>query len=246
MDIRKRHLIPFLWLLLGFTFASTGHSQPTPEEATGTFRLLAVGNTASSLLYDAAPNKPVAVEAGGIYLSQPYKSPKEKTLTFYRLIPPVPPETRPKKEPVTSINIDPARAYIVVLATSPDPQNPESYKTRAFAYDDEWESHPYKSTRILNFSHRPIAVQLGADTLTLQPGSAHLFPVDLAAKAAPVKVARLEENEWVLKLRRLQRGIPNTRLTLLISDVIPTLENPSPTEINLTHVFDTSPPPKKS
>ncbi len=234
------------WLALAFLAPIRGTSQPEADNTPPptVFRALAVGNTASGLLYDIAPRKPFTVEAGGMYLSRDYPTPVGGRVSFYRLLPPVPPDTTPRRSPVAELTLSPGGPYLLVLASTPDPVAPGMFQTQVFSYDDSWKEHPLQTTRMLNFSRRLIAAQFAGEVVELKPGESHIFPADISARAVPLKVARWEENRWVLKLRRLQGGVPNTRATLLISDVPPTPENPDPAEINLTHIFDTSRPPE--
>jgi len=228
-----------LILLLALVLGQTTQAQE-PEKPV-TFRAIAVGGAVSSLLYEMAPGKPVAVSAGGANLSRPYPRPPGGNLVFYREVPPAKPGDKPARVPLANAHLGNEGPYLVVLAGSHD--RVDGPRVTVLVFDDSWLEHPMQTARVFNFSRRKTVLQVEGQTQELPTAEAHLFPYPAGKGAMDFKAAFQEENGWSLRVVSPRGVIPNTRLTVIITDVIPTPDEPNPTGVNVTDVFDFTPQP---
>ena len=240
MAFTQRYLKPASLCLLSLSVALVLRAQQ-PLEKPVTFRAMAVGNSVSALLYELAPGKIVPLSAGSSDLSQPYASPPGGLVAFFREGPPERPGEKPKRIPIAKAQLGSGGPYLVVLSLPPTGSNGMSVET--IVVDDSWTAHPMKTVRVFNFSKRRAALQVGADNQELVTGGSHVFPYPPGKGSILFKVALMEEQGWVLRTNCPQGIIPNTRSTVIITDVVPTVDEPNPVDINVANVFDFSQPP---
>lgn len=236
MAYPKRHLTRrtasfafFFWL------SACAFAQSAPPV---TFRTLAAGNSpALTGLFYESQGRSVPIQAGPLNLSPAYPAPDGGRLVVYREIPPVPPETNPKRIVVAETTLGKEGPCLVVLAAT-------ASKVAAVTFDDSWASQSEDSVRILNFSRRRTAIQLESNTAELNPAQDQVLPLRPGSHIADLKIAVLENNDWLLASNSPPAIIPRTRLIILITDMPPTPENPRPAEVDIWGVYDSSPPPR--
>jgi hypothetical protein len=145
---RILHIVFLLLLWIG----KNANAQATAQNGTlpVTFSTLAVGQSLTGLLYEEKGKLyPLYAEVAG--LSQPYPRPKDGKLAIFRLVPPTPPETEPRRVNVANAVIGNEGPYLVLLATSGDTEtHPGGVAVQVL--DDSWATHPIKTFRFLNFS----------------------------------------------------------------------------------------------
>jgi len=219
------------------------NAQTSPDGlAPVTFSTLALGRSITDLFYeDQGKPRPLHAYAGG--LSSPYQKPKNGKLSIFRLVPPTPPETEPKRVPVASALLGNEGPYLVLLTTA-DENAPQPGSVTAEVLDDSWATHPPMTFRVINFSKRNTAVQLANTNQIIPSRKSHIFPLQGKEYDFDFKVAALEGNGWVLRIISPQSIIPRTRATVVISDPIPTPLDPHPVDLNVFTFYDSNQPPK--
>lgn len=212
-----------------------------PAEKPVFFRALSIGNSAVPLLYAPPGGGVVTVSARHSELSQSYISPPDGMLSFYREAPPEKPGDKPRRVPIADARLGKDGPYIVVLV--PRPTSSDPFKTDVQVIDDSWVKHPSQTARVFNFSNRRAAVQVAnTTTVELNTGETHIFPYPSGKGYVILKVATMEEEGWTLRWNSPQGIVPDVRPTFVITDMLPTEEDPHPLGIDITNVFDTSQP----
>ena len=235
-----RYLRPVLLLSSGFLAALVLHAQQLSEKPV-TFRAITVGDSVSALLYELSPGKIIPLSAGSSDLSQPYASPANGLVAFFREAPPEKPGEKAKRIPIAKAQLGNGGPYLVVLSLPPIGGNGMSVETTVV--DDSWTAHPTKTVRVFNFSKHRAVLQVESENKELATTESHIFPYPAGKGSILFKVALMEEQGWVLRANCPQGIIPNTRSTIIITDVAPTKDEPNPTDINIANVFDFSQPP---
>lgn len=237
---RILHIVFLLLLWIGRNATAQAAAQNGTLPVT--FSTLAVGQSISGLLYEEkGKTYPLYAEVGG--LSQSYPRPKDGKFVIFRLVPPTPPETEPKRVNIANAVIGNEGPYLVLLAASKDTEAaPGGVAVQVL--DDSWATHPLKTFRFLNFSKRNMAVQLGNATQVIPSGQSHVFPPQGDGVDFDFKVAVFEVDGWVLRLVSTQSIVPRTRATAIIADIIPTPEVPHPVDINVFTFYDSNQPPR--
>lgn len=241
MAFTQRHLTTGLTLFFGLVAAAQTHAQPEAEPSV-LFRTIAVGTQVSGLFYEISPGKPVAVSAGGAALSVPYVSPASGELSFYRELPPEEPNGKPRRVPVAEVHLGKSGPYMVILTSAAS--SADSTTITPIVVDDSWSIHPLQTVRVFNFSKRHAAVMVAEETVEMDTNQSHVFSYPPKKGSFRFKVALVEANGWILRVSCPQGVIPDTRSTIVITDVVPTENEPHPVDVNITNVFDfTKPPP---
>jgi hypothetical protein len=88
----------------------------------------------AGLFYDLR-DRQIPVSANNRALSSPYVSPPGGLVSFYRELPPVPPEEKPRRIPVAEVRLGSGGPWLVLLADQPDPAAPGQSVVRAHAID---------------------------------------------------------------------------------------------------------------
>lgn len=178
-------------------------------------------------------------------LSPQYECPENGRLSIYRLAPSAEPGKPRRRVPVAETVLKGEGPFLVVLSG----QNPGG-PTGSMAVqtlDDSWQAHPGQAIRVLNFSERHVAVQVGQIIAELSPAQSYVSLPQDAASLIEFKVATSEHGVWTLRLQSPRTLIRRTRVTLLLTDAPPAEDDPAPVAINVTSLIDTSqPPPTKA
>ena len=218
-------------------------AQSEPVDPTLTFRTLAVGHEdIYNVFYDDQKGRPVAVSATRNNFSRPYTCPAQSVVSFYRLIPAVAPATVPTRVPVGQVNLSKPGPWLLVMkATGPWPSPVELQ-----VVDDSWAARPVLTLRVVNFSKRHAAVQLGDTSFELPSGNSYLLNYPAGVRQQWIKVAMKDAHGWTLRVAGPQSFKPNTRSTLVLSDALPDTDSPnmpsSPPGILKITLVDPAPP----
>ncbi|HSI07818.1 MAG TPA: hypothetical protein VK985_04450 [Rariglobus sp.] len=247
MAIRERYLTPFLLLFSAVLMTTNGLAQSAPAADVAPpvmFRTLAVGNTIpfAELFYENRQHKSVPILVGDTAPSELYESPPGGIISFYREQAPIPPETRPRRIPVTNVRLGKDSMYWIVLSTT---KNEGGSTVTPFVISDSWETHPFETIRVLNFSRRRVAIQVGDRLKELATNEFELFPYPAAdSELVRFKTATNDGKGWILRKNTPQPIIHNTRASIVISDIEPTEHDPNPEGINVRNMIDPLQPPK--
>jgi hypothetical protein len=242
MAIAERHLITRLILAViacsawSFTaFGASANEASSPRQ----FRVLAIGDPVplGGLLYDLN-GKSVHLHASDVSLSTLYEAPKTDPLVLYREIPPPPPETKPRRVPVLSVDLGSRSPALLVLKATP------SGTVTSKVIDDSWDSFPPQTVRVLSFSRRSTAAQIEGNNAELPPLGFHIFPYSSAKPRIRVKVASLNGGTWKLQFNNSQAVLPGYRINMVVLDFEPTPQDPEPEGVNVLKMIDPLSPPQ--
>lgn len=239
----QRHLKIFgafiLGLVLGVPPVSAQAGGSPNEPAPPQFRVVAVGNTTplTKILYEYK-GKSVMIYPSDVSLSPVYERQKAGPILLYREVPATPPETKVTRVPILTANSGSAPLCLLVLAAS------ANNTVTCTAIDDSWTAFPAQTVRILNFSHRKVAVQVEGAVAEIAPKASHLFPYSANKPRIRCKVASKEDDGWKLQFENSQAIIPGARVNILISDCEPSPMDPAPEGINVLKMIDPLLPPK--
>lgn len=221
-------------------------AQPAvPAEPSVLFRTLALGEAIDGVFYDLAPGKPVAISAARGGFSPPYESPRDGRVQIYRELPPVPPETKPRRVPVAEVQIGKGGPWLLMLVTSSDRRHGEPALMTAIAVDDSWDVHPVKTIRVINYlKHRArAAVKIGESAVEVPTGESHIFPYPGGNEESWVQVAVHEEEGWVMRASEPKATFPKTRSTLILSHAAPSPAEPDPRRVVISSLLEMAPKP---
>lgn len=178
-------------------------------------------------------------------LSPQYECPENGRLSIYRLAPSTEPGKPPRRVTVAETFLKGEGPFLVVLSGN-NPGGPAGLMG-VQTLDDSWQAHPEHAVRVLNFSQRHVAIQLGRSTAELSPAQSYVSLPQAAAGTIEFKVATSEHGVWTLRIQSPRTLIRRTRVTLLLTDAPPAEDDPAPVALNVTSLIDTSqPPPAKA
>lgn len=216
--------------------APAARAQPAPKPPP-TFRTLALGMSVDNIFYDQR-GKAVPVAAGASGFSAPYVVPEDNHLLFYRLVPPVPPETTPRRVTVADVRVSEEGGPFLILMMV-DPAAPAGMQV--LVVDDSWEKHPTQTVLFFNFSRRRATVKLGETVRELNPAQSHLFPFG-AERQVWLQAATWDEGKWEMRVSGPQLTLPKTRSTVVIIDQEPSDERPFTRDLLVRNFIDPEPP----
>ena len=220
-------------------FSPLSRAQPTPDIPPVTFRTLALGlDSVSDVFYDLARGQPVSIAATNSSFSASYVCPKNGLVSIYRLIPPVPPETKPQRLPVAEARIGKGGPWLLLMI--PSLENPKQVDVRIV--DDSWDVHPVVTMRIFNFSKRRAGIKIDENTFEVPPGGSQIVGYPPNADQVWVRAAMMDENGWVIRVSGPQATIPKTRSTLILADGRPERDNPETRSVTTSNLVDVAPP----
>ncbi len=241
MAFPHRYLRIIITLLAGFVAKGVQAQEPVDKPVT--FRTLAIGNTIGPFFCDLSPGKPTAISAGHSQLSQSYVCPKDGVLEFYSEGPPDNPGGKPRRIPLNKVNLGKGGPYLVLFFQSPESTALGGVTTSVQAFDDSWSAHPLQTVRVLNFSKKPAAIQIASNTAEVAVAGMHILSYPAGKGYLLLKVAIMEDGQWTMRWNSAQGIVPGVRPTFVITDMVPTPEDPHPVAIDITTIFDVSPPP---
>ena len=221
-----RHAAPHAVRLLSF-FAvlcpSLSAQSPAEEKpAPVLFQTLSIGEPVSGLFYDLR-GKAVPIQAYNSELSDLYETPVDRTVLIYRLMPAPTPEQPPQKQPVAKLHLSKNHPHLILMKMAANGGG-----LVVPNLEDSWTLHPEGTFRIINTSKRAIAVQLGAEQVTIASGGTHTFLSAGKGYDFDFKTASQEGDGWILRVQSPQAILPRTRATIIVSDPPPTPRDPNP------------------
>ncbi|HSI09892.1 MAG TPA: hypothetical protein VK985_14990 [Rariglobus sp.] len=239
MAYLERHLTPWLAMTVALLSSSLIKAQPEPEPPPVTFRTLALGlGSLADVFYDVAPGRPVSISATNSSFSAPYVAPKSGLVSIYRLVPPVPPETKPQRLPVAEARVGKGGPWLVLMV--PSSENPGQVGARVV--DDSWEVHPVTTMRIFNFSKRKAGIKIDESTFELPSGESQIVKYPPNSDQVWVRAAMMDEHGWVIRVSGPQATIPKTRSTMILADGRPERDNPDTRGVTTSNLVDVAPP----
>ena len=238
MALPRRHLIRRALAFLGLLVAGAVFAAPEAKPMPMQFRVLALGDPMplADILYDF-DKQPTPLQASDISLS-PLLSRKaeDASITLYRAVPAVPPETRPGRLPLSTVKLGSALNLVVLKATGA--------KVSATAFDDSWTAFPPGTIRVISFSKRKIAAQIEGSRAEVAPNSYHFFNYPDDKSRIRIKIAAEEDGVWRMRYNHSQAIIPGCRIHIVLHDPDPAPGEPDPRHLLVTKVVDPlSPPP---
>jgi hypothetical protein len=226
-------LLPVCVLVL--TPAARAQSAPKPPP---TFRTLALGMSVDNIFYDQR-GKAVSVTAGASGFSAPYIVPEDNRLVFYRLVPPVPPETTPRRVTLADVRVaEDGGPFLILMMINPA----APAEMHVLVVDDSWEKHPVQTMLLFNFSRRRTTVKLGEALRELNPVQSHLFPFG-ADRQVWLQAATWDEGKWEMRVSGPQLTLPKTRSTVVLIDQEPSDERPITHDLLVRNFIDPQPAP---
>lgn len=183
------------------------------------------------IFYDYRGEK-IAITANNVGLSGPYQSPPGGLVSLYRELPPVAPETKPRRVPVAEARLGSGGPWLLILSSTRNAAAPEQPAISALAIDHSWEKHPVGMVRVFNFCPAVSAFQIVENAFELRPGEDQVVPFPNTELAQLfVKVAVKKDGQWRLQINRPQRIPPAdalVRLSWVLMEVPPDEDNPEP------------------
>ena len=215
------------------------------EEPPVLFRTLALGGTVEGVFYDVRPGKAVALSAVRGGFSSTYESPADGRVQIYRELPPVPPETVPRRVPVAEAQIGKGGPWLLMLIAPPETRPGEAFRVEARAVDDSWEVHPVKTIRVINYLKRRAraAVKIGESAVEVPAGQSQIFAYPGGQEESWVQVAVLEEEGWIMRASEPKATFAKTRSTLILSHAPPSPAEPSPRGVVISSLIEAAPRP---
>lgn len=237
-----RHLIRFaatVFLAAGHLASSRAQADSPPVPTPLHFRVLSLGNAIplADLRYEYK-GKLGFITPSDVALSPLYPREKSGPVTFYREVPPVPPETKPQRIPVFTADLGEAGLQLLILKGNRD--NTISH----VVVNDSWESFPSQNVRVLSFSRRKIAAEVENRNAEIAPAQPNLFPYSSDRPRIRCKVASLDGGAWKLHYNKSQAVVPGARINIIISDDDSTAADPFPESISVSKMIDPLPAPK--
>ena len=222
----------------------SAHAQ-TPSPSAGqppvTFRTLSIDEGVSGLFYDDH-GKQIALAAGELGFSSPYPVPANGLVALYRELPPVPPEEKPRRVPVTEFRLTGEGPHLVFFSSSRNAANPAQPHIGTIPVDDSWKIHPTETVRIFNFCKTPAGVKFAKHVLEIAPSKSETVPYP-GGQQAWLKAAVPSEGKWQVRISGPQAIVPNTRSTWVLLDLPPTADQPDRHRILVRNLIDFSPAP---
>jgi hypothetical protein len=181
------------FFLVALLFALPASAQTDAVHAR-TFRLTATAGVYVDLFYDLKGIK-TSVFAGMKSLSPPYAYPTNRTLSFYREVPPPagsPPETKPTKQVVAEVSLPAdSKQSIVLLAPAPD-NSP--LPIVGVAIEELPKEHTVGTFRVVNLSSYSAAFGLADKIVPLSSQASVIVP--FSPGVTDVKVGVRAGNAW--------------------------------------------------
>lgn len=244
MALPRRHLIRGLASLLALLATGVAHSTARaakPPENPSQFRVLALGNPVplERICYDfgkqSTPLLPSDISLSPLYARRA----EDTSLTFYRQVPPVPPETQPSRLPLTTVGLGATPLSLVVLKATKN-------QVSSTALDDSWAAFPSGTVRVVSFSKRRIAAEVERTPAEIAPNSFHLFRFSTEKPRIRIKVASQDGETWQMRFNNSQAVLPGCRVNVVLYDQEPTPEDPNPSHLVVIKMVDPLPPPPDS
>jgi hypothetical protein len=228
-------------LILACCLPVTAQITAPSEKPQVTFRTLSVDQGVSGLFYDDH-GKQIALSAGDLGFSSPYPCPASGLVALYREVPPVPPEEKPRRVPVTEFRLTGAGPHLVFFSSTRNPSDPAQPRINALVVDDSWTVHPTETVRIFNFCKTPAGVKFANHVLEIAPTQSETRPYP-GGQQAWLKAAVPAEGKWQVRISGPQAIVPNTRSTWVLLDLPPTADQPDRYRILVRNLIDFSPAP---
>jgi hypothetical protein len=191
----------------------------------------------SGVFYDDRQGKPVPVMAGSSGFSAPYTAPADGRVRLYRVTPAASPNI-PEEHVTLSETPMFGGPFLIFMAAAPATPS----KPQVMVVDDSWETHPARTMKVYNFSHRVTMVKVGDTSGEISPGKSHLFPYPDGTQLW-FQAATREESGWKLRISGPQLTLPEARSTAVLVDQLPSDENrPATDELLIRNFIDPQPP----
>jgi len=219
-----------------------GQTAPSAGQPPATFRTLSIDQGVSDLFYDDR-SRQIALAAGDMSFSQPYPVPASGLVSLYRELPPVPPEDKPRRVPVTEFRLTGEGPHLVFFSSTRNAANPAQPLIGAIPVDDSSKIHPVDTVRIFNFGKTPAGVKFATHVLEIAPSKSEIrpYPDD---RQAWLKAAVPAEGKWQVRISGPQAIVPATRSTWVLLDLPPTADEPDRHRILVRNLIDFTPPPE--
>ncbi|MDF3056956.1 MAG: hypothetical protein K0R17_1171 [Rariglobus sp.] len=232
-------------VITAMSSASVLPAQSDRAEPPVLFRTLALGESIDGVFYEVRPGKAVALSAARGGFSAAYESPEGGRVQIYREVPPIPPETKPRRVPVAEAQLGKGGPWLLMLVTSPDSRSGEPKRIQAVAVDDSWDVHPVKTIRVINYLRwrARAAVKIGGSAVEVPAGQSQIFSYPGESEESWVQVAVLEDEGWVMRASEPKATFAKTRSTLILSHVPPTREEPTPRGVVISSLIEIAPKP---
>jgi hypothetical protein len=242
MAFSFRHLT----LLLPGLLASVLHAQPVaaPEPPPAVFQLFCVMPVAD-MLYDLK-GKAVPVSVGQNSYSQSYTTPAGGSLSLYRLVPASAPDLPPVREVVATASIADDRGVVSLVVLYPEgppkafDENTPPGPLNTLVLDNSLKAYPPGTARIVTFSSRPVVIKIGTTTVQLTPFTPSLTPYPSGDRTW-LQVATTGDQGWKRVIGTPQMLDPHTRLSLFMSDIPPSRNDPKPIGLSLKKIIEAIP-----
>lgn len=249
MAVIQRYLTAVFAATLLVSFAAPVAKAQNPVQPPAVFRLLCSNRGAeiNDLYYDLNGYR-VSVSASNHQLSRPYPVPKTRLVSFYRERPPVPPETKPVRVPVSEARFDESDVSIVLLKIDPSSSTPGQPGVVPIVLGHSWTTYPVSTLRIINLCKSPVALQIDQQVMELPPGENKSLPYPPHDPEKPyvrLDMALQLKGQWLRCFSGTKEMIyDNTRTVWILQDRPISYDHPEP-EILLADLIDYAPPVAK-
>lgn len=233
-------------LLLTGLLAAVAQTPPATEPPPAVFQLFCVTPVAD-MLYDLK-GKPATVSVGQNSYSPTYATPAGGVISFYRLRPAATPDMPPVREVVTTVTVDDRRGAVTLVVFYPDGP-PQTYDEiapqgplKALILENSPQAYPPGTARIVTFSSRPVVIKIGTTIVQLTALKPSLVRYPEGDRTW-LQVATTGDEGWKRVIGTPQMLDPNTRLSLFMSDIPPSRNDPNPIGLSLKKIVETVSPP---
>ncbi len=179
-----------------------------------------------TVLFDIGKTKEILTASVGS-LSRLYPAPKTGDIVFYKEVPNADPKLPSIKVPLAKAQLPAQKPGPFLILINRNPPGAE-LEFSTLVIDHSLEKFPANTYRVYNYSKRRLAVRLANVNAVLNSGQSESIPYPNARKAW-LKVAADEKEEgWLLVSSSPQPVGANTRTTVFLVDLKPSVLDPDP------------------
>ncbi len=236
MAFAQRYLILAILGLMPPAAAPSRAQSPVAAEPAPQFRVAAMSGLAT-FFFDVDKKKEELNACVGSF-SRLYPAPKSREIMFYTEVPNTDPKLPPVKVPLAKAILPAQNPGPFLILLNKNPAGAE-LKFSALVIDNSLEAYPDNTYRIFNFSKRRLAVHVADKNLILATGQNEKAPYPDTRKAWLQVAADEKEAGWLLVSSSAQPVGTNSRTTIFLVDIAPSVRDPDPKGIVARRIRET-------